>query len=241
MPRTPQRQPSIPPQYPGLGHGVQPSQGHSMPQQQPQQLRQPSAPPPAPIPPVQPKSMQEPMGGLGGAGGLKMSALPGVAPEVRASAPPARIPSATPVPPAAAAVATPAAPSAPSVVPQLPPLPANVTLNPVVTRVSVVPLVNSLKTIPGLNKEEIADIQGWMKVDKEYEGVFRKMKERMGEEAREAFGPGSVAWWEKGALDVNPNRWRRGREPFDVRYPKHRKDRDGRERRKPGRREGLRL
>lgn len=128
--------------------------------------------------------------------------------------------------------------------PQLMPLPPGVKLDPLVTRVTVVPLVDSVKHIPPLSEEEIEDIKGWMKVDKEYEGLFGKMKERMGEEVREMFGVGGprAAWWEKGSQSMNLNRWRRGRESFDVRYPRNmRKDRDGRERRRGGKREGLRL
>lgn len=224
--RTPQRQMSNPPQaslYPGLG--VVPPQPH----------RQPSIPPVTPMKPVVDMGMNMGVGlGITG-GGLKLGAIP-------PGAAPPRIPSVAPNPSTTASPAqqqTAAANSA--VIPQLPSLPANVNLNPAVTRVTVVPLVDSLKTIPALSDSEIEDVQGWMKIDKEYEATYRKMKERMAEEAREVFGPGTIAWWEKGALDINPNRWRRGREQFDVRYPKNRKERDGRERRKTGRREGLKL
>lgn len=250
--QPPQRQSSIPPGgiYPGIG--LQQGQGPPPQQQQPQ-LRQPSLPPPSAglIPPQQQmqKSMQDQMGLNIKQGDMRSSAPPpggipaSVAPGGLGGSASPTAPTAIPVilPPAQAPSAANAITNAPSVIPQLPPLPANVSLNPVVTRVTVVPLVDSLKAIPALNEDEIKDIQGWMQVDKEYEGVFRKMKERMTDEMREVFGPTSVAWWEKGALDVNPNRWRRGREPFDVRYPRSRKEREGRERRKPGRREGLRL
>jgi SWI/SNF-related matrix-associated actin-dependent regulator of chromatin subfamily B protein 1 len=95
-----------------------------------------------------------------------------------------------------------------------------------------------LKLIPALNDDEIKDIQSWMHVDKEYEVVFRRMKERMGEEAKSVIGTPSAAWWEKGFAGGNYNRWRRGRENFDVRYPK---DRRRESRRKEKRREGLKL
>jgi len=132
----------------------------------------------------------------------------------------------------------------PPTVPSLPPLPANVSLNPAVTRVTVVPLVDSLTHIPTLSEQEIGDIKGWMEVDREYEGAFRAMKKRAEAEAREAmFGWGKVPWWEKGGGGVegagNMNRWRRPREGFDVRYPRSR--REGGSSRRRGKREGLKL
>ncbi|GLB39897.1 putative SNF5-domain-containing protein [Lyophyllum shimeji] len=136
-------------------------------------------------------------------------------------------------------------PPQPQVVPHLPPLPANVSLNPAVTRVTVVPLLTSLDTIPALSESEMNDVKGWMERDREYEGVFRQMKERMGREGREALWKGT-AWWEKGfpgAQEGGGNRWRRAREPFDVRYPRTRREpgRDAGRGRRGVRREGLRL
>ena len=133
----------------------------------------------------------------------------------------------------------------PSIVPSLPPLPANVSLNPAVTRVTVVPLADSLMHIPSLSEQEVADIKGWMEVDREYEGTYRTMKKRAEAEAREAvFGWGKVPWWEKGGGGVegagNMNRWRRPREGFDVRYPR-RRDGGGSSGRRRGKREGLKL
>lgn len=58
----------------------------------------------------------------------------------------------------------------------------------------------------------------------------------MVEEIRVVIGSGNVVWWEKDGVDLT----RRPRELFDVRYPRQRKG-DGRERRKPDRREGLNL
>lgn len=139
------------------------------------------------------------------------------------------------------------------IVPQLPPLPAGVSLNQAVTRVSVVPLIDSLAHIPTLREDEIAEVKAWMEVDRAYEARWRAAKEAMAEEARQAmYGWGKGGWWEKGggegigpaavaaAIEGNGNRWRRGREPFDVRYPRTRKDRDGRGRRGV-KREGLKL
>jgi SWI/SNF-related matrix-associated actin-dependent regulator of chromatin subfamily B protein 1 len=103
--------------------------------------------------------------------------------------------------------------------------------------VSVVPLAGSDKAIPALSESEIKDIQAWRQTDRDYEGIWRKMKERMTEEIRTVTGPSKAAWWEKDAVDLTR---RRPREPFDVRYPRQKRG-DGRERRKTGRREGLRL
>jgi SWI/SNF-related matrix-associated actin-dependent regulator of chromatin subfamily B protein 1 len=71
------------------------------------------------------------------------------------------------------------------------------------------------------------------------------MKERMAGESKEGLnGWGKGGWWEKGGMAQveNPwgNRWREPRERFDVRYPRSRKEREGRGRRGT-RREGLRL
>lgn len=225
-PQMPQSQQSL-----MMGQGVHPGDMH-----QQQQIRQVSLPPSAGgIPPQ--------------IGGMKQGSMP-----------PSRIPSVVPpistVPPGHGMVVPPplaASSSTGSIVtasplsnPNLPPLPANVNLNPAVSRVTIVPLIDSDKTIPALNEEEIKDIQSWMKIDKEYEGVYRKMKERMNDELRsDARGPLSVRWWEQGAPSVNPGlaggRFRRGPEPFGVRYPRSRKDRELGRGRKAGRREGLRL
>jgi SWI/SNF-related matrix-associated actin-dependent regulator of chromatin subfamily B protein 1 len=160
--------------------------------------------------------------------------------ETRSSVPPA------PAVPAASGAAPPAAsgaPAAPTSAPaastksQGPPLPAGV--NPAVTHVTLVPLADSTTNIPDLTDGEIKDIQGWMKNDKEYDTVWRKMKERMEEEEKEIFGPRNLPWWEKGSLAVNANRYRRGRENFDIRYP--RKPKENGQRRKGVRREGIKL
>jgi SWI/SNF-related matrix-associated actin-dependent regulator of chromatin subfamily B protein 1 len=122
---------------------------------------------------------------------------------------------------------------------QIPSLPTNVQLNPAITQVTNVPLIDSLKLIPDISDEQMVEIKGWLKTDKEYEVVMRKMKERMASEMRGLFG--GAMWWEKAAPDVDVNRWKRGRENFDVRYPlRHGKEKEGRDRRKR-QREGLRL
>jgi SWI/SNF-related matrix-associated actin-dependent regulator of chromatin subfamily B protein 1 len=116
--------------------------------------------------------------------------------------------------------------------------PVNHSLNVSVTETTSVPLIHSLKLIPELDEKDIANMQEWMKVDKEYEGRYVKMKDRMHEELKAQGTPAKAAWWERDSAEawVNVGR-KRGREVFDVKYPKHR--RDGR--RRAGKREGLRL
>jgi len=119
--------------------------------------------------------------------------------------------------------------------------PKSIQLNPATTQITSVPLVDYAKLVPPISEEEIHEIQGWMKIDKEYEGTLRKMKERMTGEISGMFGGSNGSWWEKGAQSVDVNRWRRGRELFDIRFPLRRgKEKEGRERRKR-QREGLRL
>ncbi|KAJ6497699.1 SNF5-domain-containing protein [Mycena sanguinolenta] len=145
---------------------------------------------------------------------------------------PAQPPTALPAP---SAVPGPANASVPS----LPPLPASVNLNPAVTRVTVVPLATSLAAIPPVGEDEVKEIKEWMEVDRKYEGVYREMKGRMNAEHRELMGPRHVPWWEKGTLDMNASRSLQGREKFEVRYPYRKRDRDSR--RKPPKREGIKL
>ncbi|KAF9473240.1 SNF5-domain-containing protein [Pholiota conissans] len=117
--------------------------------------------------------------------------------------------------------------------------------NPKTTEVTLVPLSTSLTTIPALSASEISEIQEWMATDRAYDARLREMQGRMLEEARETFSVGGAAglqWWERGAPGNgvgNWNRWRRQREQFDVRYPRTR--REGQGRRKGARREGLKL
>ncbi|KAI0926467.1 hypothetical protein AcV7_005399 [Taiwanofungus camphoratus] len=125
----------------------------------------------------------------------------------------------------------------PNVIPHLPPLPANVSLNPKVTRVSVVPLAESTTLIPPLTQDEIADIKTWMKTDKEYEAVYKRMRERMGEEVRETISA-PRAWYERDPTEEGRNT-RRRTEKFSLTGVKTGKE--GRERRKTGRREGFKL
>ncbi|KAF7324326.1 hypothetical protein MVEN_02649300 [Mycena venus] len=156
-----------------------------------------------------------------------------VHPDAVSSIPPA-------VPPPSALPAPSTAPGPlPAAVPSLPPLPASVNLNPAVTRVTVVPLATSLTTIPPIDPDEVKEIKEWMEVDRKYETVYRDMKVRMGTEHRELMGPRHIPWWEKGTLDMNASRFLQAREKFEVRYP-YRK-RDPNSRRKPPKREGLKL
>jgi SWI/SNF-related matrix-associated actin-dependent regulator of chromatin subfamily B member 1 len=200
-------------------------------------------------------------GGVGGVGaslGMKIpntGSLGGNTLDSRSSLPPVRGPSTapssnapqTPQQPIQTPIISSTSPStlsaASSSTHQIPPLPTNVQLNPSVTQVTVVPLISSVSQIPPLELKEIKSVQEWMAVDKEYEGRYRNMKERMAEELREVMSPRKAGWWERESMDVcgpinGPGR-RRPREGFDVKYPKSRKD--GRDKRKTGRREGLRL
>ncbi|KAJ7188657.1 hypothetical protein C8R46DRAFT_877300 [Mycena filopes] len=144
------------------------------------------------------------------------------------------------LPPPAALPPPPPAPGS-----SLPPLPASVSLNPSITRVTIVPLATSLAAIPPISSDEVEAIKGWMKVDKGYEGVYRDMKVRMAAELRDVMGPRSIPWWEKGTLDHNASRFLQGREKFEVRYPYRKRDaereRERDPRKKPPKREGLKL
>ncbi|KAG6916643.1 hypothetical protein DXG01_006064 [Tephrocybe rancida] len=160
------------------------------------------------------------------------------------SAPPAPGPqpptTTAPLPAAPPPAPTPPKPApAPAPAQPLPPLPP---LNPATTHVALVPLLTSERTIPALPASAVQDVQAWMQADRAYEGAYRNMKEHMREEGERR----TRGWWEKGylgpggeALQVAANRWRRPREPFDVRYP--RKERRDRDRGRGKRREGLRV
>lgn len=101
--------------------------------------------------------------------------------------------------------------------------------------------------IPGLKEEEKEEMKEWMRRDREYEGVFRRMKERIGEEVRVEVREGGRGWWEKdsGGVDEVRNggsgggQGRRRGEKFQISGLKG--GRDDRVRRKAGRREGFKL
>lgn len=122
-------------------------------------------------------------------------------------------------------------------------LPPGINANLTTTRVSVIPLVGSDKAIPQLTEEEITNIQGWIKTDQEYEGVYRTMKDKMMKEVKSDIGgAANIKWWDKGTLSGNPNSGlRRRTEQFDVRYPRSRRERDPGRARKSKQREGLRM
>lgn len=126
----------------------------------------------------------------------------------------------------------------PAVIPSLPPLPAGVNLNPKVTRVTVVPLVQSDKAIPPLAADEIADVKTWMKVDREYEGMYKKMKERMAEELKEAMRV--RPWYEKDPAEARLQQQQRRRgDGFALIGLKGSKEEKAR--RKNAKREGVKL
>ncbi|KAG6879582.1 hypothetical protein C0992_001027 [Termitomyces sp. T32_za158] len=142
-----------------------------------------------------------------------------------------------PTPNSPAPQSPPPAPPAPA----LPPLPATTHLNPATTRITIVPLATSTTTIPALSPAEVDDVKAWMRIDSDYESSYRAMRDRM---RRELVTGRARGWWEKAFVvpgaqpgDEPPaSRWRRGRDVFEVRYPR-RKDRD----RRRNKREGLRL
>ncbi|KAF8903075.1 hypothetical protein CPB84DRAFT_1835950 [Gymnopilus junonius] len=134
-----------------------------------------------------------------------------------------------------------------------PPLPPSLNLNPSTTAITLVPLLTSTQSIPPLSIDEIAQVKSWMDTDAAYAELLRGQQTRMVGEVKEAISVGGTAgpaWWDRGGNGVhgmNLNRWRRGRESFDVRYPRVKKEGErygmhgGRSGRKGGRREGLKL
>jgi SWI/SNF-related matrix-associated actin-dependent regulator of chromatin subfamily B member 1 len=93
-------------------------------------------------------------------------------------------------------------------------------------RITLVPPAD----IKPLAEEEVAEAKGWMARDKEYEAVYRSMKERTAEELRVSRAENSDMWWE--VTDGKNLRTK-----FGVTYPGQRL----RDNRKRGRREGFRL
>ncbi|KAH9918736.1 uncharacterized protein BXZ73DRAFT_52794 [Epithele typhae] len=150
--------------------------------------------------------------------------------------------SSSPAPPASTTTApTPQVQT--KIVPQLNPLPANVTLEPKVTRVSVVPLADSDAVIPPLEADEITRVQAWMAIDKEYEGRHKAMQARMTEEMRRTVGV-PRAWWEKDFTmqgGLAPDEMRRRRDKWVLTGLKSHKEKEIKDRKKMGKREGLRL
>ena len=84
--------------------------------------------------------------------------------------------------------------------------------------------------IKPLHEEEVTQVKGWMARDKEYESLYRGMKERMAEELRTYRADNRDMWWE--VTDGKKMRTK-----FGVTYPGQRL----RDNRKRGRREGFRL
>ena len=93
-------------------------------------------------------------------------------------------------------------------------------------RVTLVPPAD----IKPLTEEEVEEVKGWMARDKEYQAVYRGMKERMAEELRVSRAENSDMWWE-----VSDGK--KLRTKFGITYPGQR----FRDNRKRGRREGFRL
>ncbi|KAI0795518.1 hypothetical protein C8Q75DRAFT_746367 [Abortiporus biennis] len=127
-----------------------------------------------------------------------------------------------------------------TVIPHLPPLPAGVTLNPKVSRVSIVPLIDSVKLIPPLSEEEIANVQKWMQADKDYEGMYRKMRERMVDEMKVVVS-NTRGWWEKEPLDPMTAMQQHRRRPEKFQLIGMKTGKEDRRSKKAGRREGFKL
>ena len=133
------------------------------------------------------------------------------------------------------------------IVPQLPPLPATVQLDQKVTRVSVVPLAESDKHIPPLRADEVGQVKKWQEADKAYDVRHAKMRERMAEEMKRTVST-PRAWWKKdfslagpgSGAGVQEERRRRG-EKWVLTGMRAQKERDMKERKRMGKREGLRL
>ena len=121
---------------------------------------------------------------------------------------------------------TSAAPSATS----LPTLPTTTASSaPVGNKTMRITLVQPADIKP-LSEDEVTEVKGWMARDKEYEAVYRSMKERAAEELRVSRAENSDMWWE-----VSDGK--KLRTKFGVTYPGQRL----RDNRKRGRREGFRL
>ncbi|CCM05607.1 uncharacterized protein FIBRA_07836 [Fibroporia radiculosa] len=107
------------------------------------------------------------------------------------------------------------------------------------TRISEVPLKDVGTLIPPLGEDEIAKVKAWMKVEKEYDVRHKAMREQMHKEVLATIGK-PRAWWEKDAV-VDDGRVapRRRPEKFALTGLKNNKDREMRDRRKAGKREGF--
>ena len=131
-----------------------------------------------------------------------------------------------------------------TIIPQLTPL--NVQLNPKTSRVTIVPLVDSGTRIPQLSPAEIANVKLWMEIDKEYDGRYKAMKEKMGAELRETILK-PKAWWEKdaimedGRVPLPPQRGPAAKRPekWSLTGIKHSKEKEIRDKKRAGKREGF--
>ncbi|KAI0768187.1 hypothetical protein BD413DRAFT_614533 [Trametes elegans] len=193
-------------------------------------VRQPSLPPSAgsPFQSLTSPSAPGPIPGMAGGSGAGVPAkiAPGVAAaNGKTSSSPAPAPQQQAHPPTIT-----------KIVPQLPPLPATVELNPNVTRVTPVPLVDSEQKIPPLTPAEIEHVKEWMKADKEYEARYKKMRERAVQEAKATVGA-PRAWWER---DKDGESRRRG-EKFQLTGLKSSREKEIKDKKRAGRREGLRI
>ena len=218
----------------GMGMGVDGPQSAV-----PQTPRQNSLPPAAASPFQHTGSSSAPVPGMIGGAPAKPVVKPGTSPA----------PSAQPQTQAATVKQEPTAATVTvtqtKIVPQLPPLPATVQLDQKVTRVSVVPLAESDKPIPPLRADEIANVQAWQGADKAYEARHAKMRERMADEMKRTVST-PRAWWERdftlleGAAAEEAKRRARA-EKWQLTGTKSQKEREMKDRKRVGKREGIRL
>ncbi|KAM5536841.1 hypothetical protein V8D89_009559 [Ganoderma adspersum] len=218
----------------GMGMGMDGAQAAV-----PQTPRQTSLPPAAASPFQQTGSPNVPVPGMIGGAPAKPVVKPGTSPAPSAQ-PQAQTPTVKQEPAAATVTVTQT-----KIVPQVPSLPATVQLDQKVTRVSVVPLADSDKHIPPLRADEVAQVQKWREADKAYDARHAKMRERMTEEMKRTVST-PRAWWEKdftlgdGVAEDLAKRRARG-EKWQLTGLKSQKEREMKDKKRVGKREGLRL
>ena len=206
----------------------------------PQTPRQASLPPAAASPFQQTASPNVPVPGMIGGASAKPVVKAGTSPAPSAQ-PQAQTPAVKQEPAAATVTVTQT-----KIVPQLPPLPATVQLDQKATRVSVVPLADSDKHIPPLRADEVAQVKKWQEADKAYDARHAKMRERMAEEMKRTVST-PRAWWEKdftlgdGTAAEDPAKRRARGEKWQLTGLKSQKEREMKDKKRVGKREGLRL
>ena len=128
--------------------------------------------------------------------------------------------------------------------PSAQPEPAAATVT--VTQTKIVPLTDSDKHIPPPRADEVAQVQKWQEADKAYDARHAKMWERMAEEMKRTVSI-PRAWWEKdftlgdGTAVEDPAKRRAQGEKWQLTGLKSQKEREMKDKKRVGKREGLRL